>query len=301
MTIIHPGSINPMTVGTRGSPARGFSPIGSPPAGTGSYPNEPVGYNRLFEHNFEIIPDVGNGVMGTWTNESGPSNLSVVTGSNPDGNDIFDVQTEYPISHSSGNAPVHYNVNQVESGSRVTEQYFSWWLKVEGTDFENQQVGTKLCYFGYGESSAGALNQGYLIFVNSSGSQQLESNFYLDFWQQGTIGNDTGDEEKLGRNVGSGPQWTVGSYHQLEPLMIENTSGSYYPSADGTFKLWVDGNLTHNYTNIEWHEPSASLGFLGWKYDPVWGGVGGTKTRADYWRSAHVYMSGKVGTQLDGL
>ena len=105
----------------------------------------------------------------------------------------------------------------------------------------------------------------------------------LEFWQQNTT------DRNLARNVGSGNAVTVGVWHHVEILMLLNTVGV----ANGQFQMWVDGVKTHQYSDVTYRTASASLGFRGWKWNPTWGGLGGTKTRSDFVKFAHVYLSGK--------
>ena len=63
-------------------------------------------------------------------------------------------------------------------------------------------------------------------------------------------------------------------------------------SANGELHCWLNGVKYFQYTNIVWRNSAHNKGFQGWKWEPVCGGIGGSKTRADYWRIAHAYCSG---------
>jgi hypothetical protein len=250
----------------------------------GSYPNEPAGLTRVFEHDFAVIPNGSNGAAGSdWLVEGGSSNLSIVTDGSATGGDANCLRTRFPNGQSSGEAPVNVNVDTQDGGSsRRTEQYFSLWFMIEGSNYENQAVGTKFGFFGYGESASTALNEGFLVLVGA-GTQQIMSSMRLEFWQQNNV------SRELSRNVGSGNPVVCGVWNHLELVMIANTVGS----SNGEFHMWVNGVKTHQYTNVVYRTASASLGFRAWKWNPTWGGIGGTKTRDDYVRFAHVYLSGK--------
>jgi hypothetical protein len=63
--------------------------------------------------------------------------------------------------------------------------------------------------------------------------------------------------------------------------------------ANGKFKMWVDGIMTHNYSNVVWRTTAYPAKFFGRKIDPVWGGTGGSaKTRTDRVIFDHIYISG---------
>ena len=248
----------------------------------GAYSNQPAGYTRVFEHDFGALPDGSNGAAGTnWLTEYGQNFLSIVSDSTGSGGDANCLRTEFPNGQASGYAPVNISVDMRGDSGRRTEEYFSLWFLIEGSTFENQAVGTKFGFFGYGQSDTGALNQGFLI-LKGSGRQQLMSSMALEFWQQNTT------SRNLARNVGSGNAVTVGVWHHVEILMVLNTVGV----ANGQFQMWVDGVKTHQYTNVTYRTASASLGFRGWKWHPTWGGLGGTKTRSDFVKFAHAYLSG---------
>ncbi len=252
----------------------------------GSYPNQPAGMTRVFEHDFAAIPNGSNGAAGSnWLVEDGLSLLGIVTDPSASGGDPNCLRTRFPSGQSSGDAPVTLTVDMTDGGStRRTRQYFSLWFLVEGSNYENQAVGTKFGFFGSGDSDGGPLNQGFLI-LRGTGTQQTMTAMALEFWQQGP---GPVSDRTLGRNVGSGNAATVGAWHHLEIVMVANTIGS----SDGEFHMWVDGSRTHQYSNVVYRSSAYPLAFRGWKWNPTWGGMGGTKTRNDYISFAHVYLSG---------
>ena len=57
-------------------------------------------------------------------------------------------------------------------------------------------------------------------------------------------------------------------------------------SNDGIVRIWVNDRLMMNYTN------RSQSGYLSDVYfDPIWGGVGGTKVQNDYYRLAHARLA----------
>lgn len=77
-------------------------------------------------------------------------------------------------------------------------------------------------------------------------------------------------------NVGNGTV-TLGVWHQL----------GTYANYNGTVKVWLDGVLVMSYSDIKFRH----AGFDGWKINPTWGGLGGTKTETDWIRIDHVHTS----------
>src|SRR5256886_10960439 len=48
-----------------------------------------------------------------------------------------------------------------------------------------------------------------------------------------------------------------------------------------------------DYSDVTYITPGNTLGFYTFKFWPVWGGIGGSKTRDDYMQLDHIYISGK--------
>ncbi len=63
-------------------------------------------------------------------------------------------------------------------------------------------------------------------------------------------------------------------------------------SANGIFKMWIDGVQTHNYSDVVYITPTTAEHFNLFKWNPTWGGQGGVRTRNDYIDIDHVYISG---------
>lgn len=247
-----------------------------------NYPNEPNGYSVVFAHDFQAFPNGSNGEAGDdWLEDGGhSSNNTIVTDGTAPFGDTNVLRTRAPNGLAGGESYCNITVDQKDSG-RKTSQYFCLNFMIEGTDYQNQATGTKFGFFSYGDTAAGAMNQSFLILVGT-GATALQSAPNMELWQQGAIADRT-----LGSNLASSAI-AVGSWHRLEMLMTTNTIGS----SNGLFKMWVDGSQTHNYTNVVYRDSTYSLGLAGWKWQPYWGGVGGTRSRDDYFRLAHVYMSG---------
>ncbi len=84
--------------------------------------------------------------------------------------------------------------------------------------------------------------------------------------------------------------FTAGAWHRIELYANVGTVDQY----DGIVKMWVDGTLVTSYTNLKfldsrYSSPRDSTRAVG----PVWGGVGGTKTRDDFLDMDHFYVSGR--------
>lgn len=79
---------------------------------------------------------------------------------------------------------------------------------------------------------------------------------------------------------------TPGSWHRLELyLRYDSAPGA----GNGVIRWWLDGNLVGDYEDRSF--PSGN-GFLEYQIAPNWGGVGDTKTQADWLRFDHTFISG---------
>lgn len=78
---------------------------------------------------------------------------------------------------------------------------------------------------------------------------------------------------------------SLGAWHRIEACTVASTTTS---SANGVVKIWLDGVLVFNYTNAN----SPTHQFQLHQLDPIWGGVGSTKSPGnDYMRFDHIRLS----------
>lgn len=192
------------------------------------------------------------------------------------------VRTVFPERFQSGRGPVSWT-GWDSSGhihGQKSRMYLSLWLRIEGRDYENQAVGTKMGFIGYGEDPSGARAQGFFL-LKGTGRQTVGDRFPLQFLQQGFV------DRTLRPNRG-GRQIVVGQWQHWEALFALNDIGR----SNGVFRLWIDGELTSEYSDVVYVTPRFPNGFHGYHWNPTWGGMGGTRTRRDVMLIDHVYLSG---------
>jgi hypothetical protein len=256
-----------------------------PPPPPGTYPNQPAGFVPITEHRFSCRPgEVQCQPLGVWTYEPGGlGNFSTQhDASAPQSPDSVG-QTLFPNGQPSGSAPVWFDGWGVGgyASAFYSKLYVSLWVRIGGTDYENQAVGTKMGFIGYGQDPSGAANQGFAMLIGN-GSQSIGSAFNLGFWQQNNVSRD------MNQNVNTSKVMTVGPWHHWEWEMELNTLGS----SNGVFKWWVDGTLITSYSDVVYITSGNTFGFYNYRWNPTWGGQGGTKTRNDYMYMDHIYISG---------
>jgi hypothetical protein len=93
------------------------------------------------------------------------------------------------------------------------------------------------------------------------------------------------------QNVSSAKVFTAGTWHTVELYANVGTVDQF----NGTVRIWVDGVLVTQYTNLKFLDSrySYTRGFYEGDWTPVWGGTGGSKTRDDFMLLDHLYLSGR--------
>ncbi len=256
--------------------------------------NEPVGYLPFAIHQLSEIPAWGRavgGVLGSWYAypPGGGNNLSIgVDPTAPQSPDSI-IRTRYYVGMPGGVGPVDWggwDAAGLTAGQK-TKVYFSMWVKIEGPDFENQSSGTKAGFLAVGRSGKGE-NELFFWLDNGTGAQAIQSNFQVLFKQQGIPQPNGQITRNMGQNVSRQHLMTCGIWHHWETVMELNAIGQ----SNGIFKMWIDGVMTHNYSDVTYVTPSTPAGFHLFKWNPTWGGSGGTRTRVDFIDIDHVYFSG---------
>lgn len=160
--------------------------------------------------------------------------------------------------------------------------YLSFWLKLDGQNYENQAAGTKMGFLGYGQHpDRVGINQGY-FWMPGRGRQAIQRAFQLRFYQQNHV------ERRLPPNRDQRPLLTAGAWHHLEVVAEINTVGA----RNGIFRMWIDGNQTHSYSDVVYATRAHPFKFTSWRWNPTWGGRGGVRTRDDFMELDDVYLSG---------
>ena len=93
------------------------------------------------------------------------------------------------------------------------------------------------------------------------------------------------------QNVNTAPLFTAGSWHLVEVYANVGTVDHY----DGIARVWVDGTLVTERKDLKFLDSRYDFtqGFYQAEWTPVWGGVGGVKTRDDFMLLDHLYISGR--------
>jgi hypothetical protein len=243
-------------------------------------PNMPSGLSRIAEHGLSWLPSGTNGNAGNWWQSYG--RWSTMSDNNAPFSASGVMELVIP-SGASGGAGIGAFGGWDGQKGEYRAIYGSFGFRIGGSDYENHPVRTKLVEIGYGAPpGTGGAAQGVIGISGEWGGRTLAPSFKLDLAQQDIV------ERNLAANVNTARLLTVGPWHRIEVLMTMNDIGA----ANGKFKLWIDGQLTHEYTDLVYRTAAYPAMFWNWKHDVVWGGTGGNRTRNDRFLWDHVYLAG---------
>jgi hypothetical protein len=256
------------------------SSTGTSGISTTNFANLPSGYTRFAEHPLSWLPSGTNGNSGSWW--QGGSRWAILSDNAAPFSASGVMELVIPAGLPGGAGPGGFGGWDGQRGE-YSSIYVSFGFRIGGSDYENHFVRTKLAEIGYGEPyGVGGNAQGVIGISGEGGGRTLASSFKLDLAQQRTVAR------TLDANVNTQRLLTVGPWHRVEVVMTINSIGS----ANGTFKLWIDGQLTHSYSNVVYRTAEYPYKFYAWKHDIVWGGIGGERTRNDRFLWDHVYIAG---------
>ena len=251
--------------------------------------NEPGGFSRIAETGFSAVPSGTNGIAGTWANDAGATVQS-------DGTAPASASSVLQFKYAAGLQPGYgpggdfFGWAGSVAASEAPEYssiYESLWLEIVGSSFETQAWGVKLLgYWGVGQKYTwpdGVPNQIFSRIVGN-GTTSAQTNWELQILGQNHIDWTKAQNRNLTKRV------VAGHWQHYELVMTLNTVGS----ANGVLKVWLDGVLILEHYDVVYRTASNSSGFYGRDFHPIWGGAGGaSKSRDDYVRLDHLYMSGQ--------
>ena len=158
---------------------------------------------------------------------------------------------------------------------------------MKGENFENQKVGTKLWYLGYGNTAQG--NDAFMMLQGNYRSAAVGRAFKLEIYVSPADDRDA-PSEPVKQNVTDAALFTVGEWHDVEVYLDAGTPDH----ADGILRFWVDGRPVTDRKNVKFLDSRHGFvqGFFHWEWTPVWGGMGGVRDREDRMQIDHVYLAG---------
>jgi hypothetical protein len=242
---------------------------GTPPPAGGSWPNEPAGAALVTDYGFDdAIPlttaDVPvPGATGWYSIYNGSSGGSVtrVTDLTAPFSPANVVDFYYPIGFPSSVGPgmLYYDFGVAK------EMYVGLWWKPSNPWQGNDAGRNKICYLATATGKLVALEM-----FNRSTPYTI-----------GVVTEFPGDT----RALQGATTVTLGQWHRLEWYFKYSSSGVM---ADGQMKVWLDGALEINRTDLVM---PADGGFAQFQLAPTFGGNGIAKTEPDHFWFDHLHIS----------
>jgi hypothetical protein len=271
--------------------ASGTTPGAEPASGSGTYPNEPAGLSTIASVDFTNGITAQAGVCTEHSDAFKRANSEYMAdASAPTGNGAV-FQGKFPSGLEDGRAPWRFDCwgpGMSEGGGtyQYDEIYVSFWLKIEGSDYQNQSVGTKVFYVGYGTDLRH--NDAYFM-LDGTGSQATQTSARLR--ARLSTQDDNGDTSAMPVTPNlSSKHVRVGEWTHVEVRMKINDIGS----SNGELDTWVNGTHTTSINNWLYRSAISPRAFYHLQFTPVYGGYSGNvRTRNDYWRVDNLYISGR--------
>jgi len=236
------------------------------PAPPGSaWPNEPPGFVKVTETAFNSCPAYTSGVNSDGWSCAGDATQTIVADPAAPVSPSNVFQEAYPQGFVAGSSPGWFSNGFGPNPGGWSDHYVGYYF-MYSNPYSNQAVGTKQWY-PYNPTAD------YFVLFNNA------SEIQIDIQSPAA----TGGTYNLYANVNN-PKITLGVWHRFELYFKRSSSPS---TADGIIRWWIDGALCGNYTNIQW----PNSGFDEARFDPTWGGVGGSVAFDSWWRLDHVRVS----------
>jgi len=230
-----------------------------------NYPNEPTGFTQLADCGFSSATEDG------WYDDSAPSFAKTSDASAPKSpSDVL--YAFYPAGWASGGGPVA-QCKDLYTAHRYL--YISLWVRLS-PNFHGEQTRTnKIAYIW--------IHNNPTTFLSCEGAD-ADDLFILPRLQ-----NCPDARDHLPRNAGNpnDDRVTRNAWHRVEMLLYANTPGT----ANGIWKLWFDGVLTHDYSDVAFCDVAQSTDWEIIALRPIWGGNTADTVPADQWMYIDHYFA----------
>jgi uncharacterized protein YjdB len=250
-----------------------------PPSGSSTCPNEPAGLATVTDQPWNAVPPNLNAVDAAgWGVDRNPENLTIVTDPTAPRSASNVIHGIFPAGGAGGTAP--FRVERPFASQRYSTIFECVWLMHSPNFTDNGNIGTKVSFY------RGSGQNHYWGFESASGKDQ----FYFLVELQGGGGDRT-----IRTSVTQGPGTAVfqalptGMWRRYEVLVSANTPGT----ANGILKVWADGVLIINLSDVAWWGAGQTPSWIGIAWEPVYGGVLHPIPVTMFQAIDHWYVSGK--------
>ena len=256
-----------------------------PPGGSGEPSGMTVITSRAF--NSTTAPNYVSGEGGWYDFPTTPVNFTIVTDATAPKSPSSVAQIRYPAGFTAGGSPGGTE-RPLPNGTHTV--YTAMWIKLSSNFYGQSSSTNKVSHVwinGINRAYTMVSGTGSGSLVPRVGLQQLASSY--NAVAQGGEGID--GSSNLNPNVAgqTGVTFSRGVWHKWEVVLYGGTPGN----ADGTVDWWLDGVKIGHYTGIPFVSSGGSNTWDILKWDPTWGGIGGTVPADMYMWMDHFYISGK--------
>ncbi len=242
----------------------GSNESGNVSMGNITHTHEPAGYTAMTERSFDTIDE------GTWTHTS-DTYCTIVNDSDPE--DGSAGRSIFPAGWPAYGAEPPCIIRYYES-PEPSSIYMYFTFKISSNWYGNDDSGINKVIYLKDATYAGGGDPGILLLYGV-GNNALH-------WRVAVQGN-------LNRNMDANTTMSRGQWHTIEALLTMNSAGS---ASDGVAKLWQDGQLVINQTNVRWEDSTGSRLWYGTPWEPIYGGAGTVPVPSEmYQEIGYMYIS----------
>jgi len=245
--------------------ALGDSTAGPPPGGD----NEPAGFTLISERTFLAKVEQG------WT-DRGDANFTIetITGA-PDGSTVG--QALFPAGFVAGSAPI---LTERATPGGLHQLYLRFWIRFSA-NWVGQQAAINKIFFIFIHAQPS-------VFLNAQGAGSAPLVPVINTQAAPGLPPPASPNDRLNPNVVPGITLNRGQWHKWEVLLIANTPGQF----NGTARWWIDGVLVGNHTNVGFSDVGESNVWELVRWNPTYGGGGGSVPANQTQQMDHVRISG---------
>ncbi len=247
-------------------------PAPPPPPGGSVCVNEPANLASITDQPFDEVPPLRTAKdKYGWQVDRNRERLSIIQDPGAPRSPANVIAGKFPAGAKGGTAP--FRVERSFNGTRYTTLFMCVWMKHSVNFTDNGNVGTKFSFY------RGDGTNHYWGF--DGGPDGQDDKFLFFFGLQRGAGN---------RDFRSTYSATpLGVWRKYEVLTVGNTPGR----ADGVLRVWVDGQLVVNASDVAYWKSSQIPGFSGFAWEPVYGGGLNPVPHDMYMYVDHWFVSGR--------
>ena len=241
---------------------------------------EPEGMTRITEWSLNALGEDGWGLP----HPSDADNFTIVGDASAPKSPEQVGAIRFPAGFGGGTSPA---LTERSLNSEWGTLYVSMYFKLS-SNWVGHPTGTnKVLHFWVAD-----LNRVF-AYVDGSGKNTLKP--YIGLQGIAAPFNDGAGETSTSVNLGpnlpghTGVEIVRGKWYHWEMLFTVNTNGA----PNGTADWWIDGAHVAHYSGITYVSSTQSRNFNVMRWDPTWGGLGGTVPADQYMYLDHIYVSGK--------